>query len=503
MVYFYQKNVFVDQEEGTCNPFLFFLLFTFLFCIIPSVSKADGRPYKVKNIGSVASLTPINDSIYFWGDTANGEGLWTSDGTSTGTNEIYHMIGSRRFTLVNGNIFFTADENYDGNSELWLTDGTHDGTRQIKVINTYCQCDSISGLKSFKNLLFFSAFDPVYSWELWRSDGIAQGTAMVKNIHPEEQYEQGSGAAPDFEFQDHLYFAADDGTHGSELWVSDGTNVGTYIFDDINPGGQESHSAPSHFINFGDKFLFSAFTDSTGRELWISKGLVNGSNDGTLLLKDIFPGTKDGVANSSDPENLVLFEGKVYFIAADSYNPDNPSLKNYALWSTDGTPEGTSKVYGHPDWYGNYIPGQLTVVGDKLFFVAGDQVHQVEVWVSDGTASGTHLLKDIYPGRKDGFFDYPRGLTKVGASLYFAANDGRTGSELWKSDGTADGTVLVKDIVPGSDGSQPDEFVVTPSHLFFRVNSMELWAIDRNATSGIGQGSFWDLFLPAILSGKK
>jgi ELWxxDGT repeat protein len=91
-------------------------------------------------------------------------------------------------------------------------------------------------------------------------------------------------------------------------------------------------------------------------------------------------------------------------------------------------------------------------VGSTLFFTASDGVNGNELWKSDGTAAGTVLVKDIFPGLSG---PSPSSLTAVGNTLFFTANDGVNGNELWKSDGTAAGTVLVKDINPGSAPTPP------------------------------------------------
>ena len=113
-------------------------------------------------------------------------------------------------------------------------------------------------------------------------------------------------------------------------------------------------------------------------------------------------------------------------------------------------------------WY----PSNLTNVNGTLFFTADDGTNGAELWKSDGTAAGTALVKDIYPGSSR-YYDYwgnwryvpnssyPSDLTNVNGTLFFTADDGTNGRELWKSDGTAAGTVLVKDIRPGSTGSDP------------------------------------------------
>jgi len=95
-------------------------------------------------------------------------------------------------------------------------------------------------------------------------------------------------------------------------------------------------------------------------------------------------------------------------------------------------------------------PSLLTNVNGTLFFRAYDDVHGYELWKTDGTAMGTVLVKDINPGIAD---SSPYGLTNINGKLYFGANDGVNGEEIWKSDGTPAGTVLVKDIRAGAADS--------------------------------------------------
>ena len=93
-------------------------------------------------------------------------------------------------------------------------------------------------------------------------------------------------------------------------------------------------------------------------------------------------------------------------------------------------------------------PLNLQVCDGVLYFSATDGVLGQELWRSDGTPDGTYLLKDIRPtGSND---SYPGVMTVMSSTLYFSADDGIHGIELWRSDGTADGTYLVTDAVPGA-----------------------------------------------------
>src|SRR5262249_4921021 len=144
------------------------------------------------------------------------------------------------------------------------------------------------------------------------------------------------------------------------------------------------------------------------------------------------------------------------------------------LWRSDGTEGGTvlvkdinpNSAYGFP--VGSY-PHYLTDVAGTLFFAANDGPNSLQLWKSDGTGAATVPVKAINPGGvRNG--SLPNHLTAVNGTLYFTAFVPATGIELWKSDGTAAGTVLVKDINPGPAFSSPHELAFVNGVLFFAAN---------------------------------
>jgi ELWxxDGT repeat protein len=131
-------------------------------------------------------------------------------------------------------------------------------------------------------------------------------------------------------------------------------------------------------------------------------------------------------------------------------------------------------------------PGHLTDVNGTLFFTANDGTHGSELWKSDGTATGTVLVADINPGSTG---SNPTSLTNVNGRLYFAANDGTHGEELWQSDGTPAGTNMVADIIPGSTGSYPSGLTNVNGTLFFAANDgvhgTELWILPNGPSLAV------------------
>src|SRR5436305_12973316 len=107
-------------------------------------------------------------------------------------------------------------------------------------------------------------------------------------------------------------------------------------------------------------------------------------------------------------------------------------------------------------------------INNTIYFAADDGAHGSELWKSDGSTAGTSLVKDINPGLGA---SNPTGLTNINGILYFAANNGAGGMELWKSDGTAAGTVLVKDINAGAANSNPLNLINVNGTLFFQANT--------------------------------
>jgi len=426
-----------------------------------------------------AQLTKLDHKIYFTADDGqHGRELWQSDGSTTGTQMVTDInripVGQAvdqdtsaskltdhaspsSLTAINGKLYFAADDGQHG-KELWKSDGSAGGTVMIKDINTSTTDPAASSslpayLTAVSKRLFFTANDGQHGTELWLSDGTASGTHIVQDIHP------GPGnASPNnlTAIGTTLYFSATDGEHGYEVWKSDGTANGTIMLADINPQG---NAYPSAFTRLGDSLYFTADDGVNNRELWKS----DGTEIGTKMVRDIntTPAINGGKSIAS---GLLVVNDKLYFSADDGRN-------GIELWSSDGTLTGTQMVRDINPASSN--PSELTNVSGSLYFTADDGIHGAEIWKSDGSESGTIMIKDInlHADIKDGN-SYPSSLTASQGRLFFVAdNGGGSGEELWQTDGTPEGTIMIRDISndpsTNAGGSNPRDLVNIENMLFF------------------------------------
>lgn len=297
---------------------------------------------------------------------------------------------------------------------------------------------------------YLTAWDPEFGSEVWVTDGSASGTRRLRETYPGD-HPLGRGAVggtlalvPDSGL---VFFLADDGSRGVEVWRTDGTDAGTFSPRDVRPGnGGRWTFLPDDTVPLGRFLYFFQDSDSTiGRELW----RTDGTFAGTTLVAGLEPNFYGYAA--------AALGSSVYFLDLER------------LWKSNGTAAGTSVVKS----VGSGYPYALTAAGSRLFFAKGHQL-----WVSDGTSGGTVALFAFSPGTS------LSNLTASGDTLYFSADDGSNGRELWRSDGTTPGTGLVRDLRP-TGGSNPEMLVSAAGLLYFSAddgtNGRELWVTDGTA----------------------
>jgi ELWxxDGT repeat protein len=371
--------------------------------------------------------------------------LLISDGTDTGTHSIKSFYRISAMKVVNGKLFMIACDTLEHGNELWISDGTEAGTYLVKEINPALNASGVMyfifedySIVAFDNKVFFYGNDGTHGVELWKSDGTAAGTIMVKDINTisgadilELSYFpfgaiQASGGK--------LYFSANDGINGSELWCTDGTPANTHIVKDLIPLSGSGN--PRYLTAFNDKLCFWA-TDGIDSGIYITDGTDTGTH---LLATHIFtPNSEQAILN-----------GKLYFFA------DTPGVVGTsALWCTDGSAAGTAWVshafYGTTQYsYKSYLSAFLDTCNGKLCFGAAGNL-----WESDGVPGSTHLLKDL--SMLPGVCNTPTHITNFEGKIYMKATTTSGRVEIIESDGTDTGTHLLPH--PGSDFSTTSSFV--------------------------------------------
>jgi ELWxxDGT repeat protein len=428
----------------------------------------------------------VDDTVIYFN---YGSNLWKTNGTQEGTNRItdecYLLWGSvknKLIYLIDRNLYFAGG--VDSISvEPWISDGTETGTRLIKDIDQMPRFSGIEDPIIAGDKLYFNGTVQQYGKELWVSDGTPSGTVLLKDINP--------GESPSYpqsfiEFDGSLYFTATESLwqlymgviFPSGLWKTDGSETGTVKIKDIATRFSSSifpvTECPDK-VQLGDKFLFTAaiplIFDTCDVELWES----NGTADGTRLLKNIDPGVD--MANVYGKPNLYTPAGDIVFFAATTRETGTE------LWKTDGTPDGTimvSDLCSGPESSLSYDPEKSNFISfnTSLIFTPFDSIYGYELWISDGSEQGTHLINDINTGTGNTEVISP---LMVNNNLFFGTDDGIHGVELWKTDGTESGTSLVKDIHPSGSGFSQSVGEFNGIYFFLADDSAhgrELWKSD-------------------------
>ncbi len=347
-------------------------------------------------------------------------------------------------------LYFTASHpTYNGEVFRWTQAG---GVQQLKDINPngaarpegFAGCCTAMGPR-----VFFGAYKPGYGSELWMTDGTGVGTVMVKNINP------GSSSSTPWllqSFDDRVIFASNDGAHGVEPWITDGTSTGTFLLRDISAA--RSSSRPDRFTQLGDRMIFSAYDRVNGRSLWVT----DGTTPGTIQLKSFPSGS--GTLSSMD----FVRVGSLAFFAVGTTS----------LWKTDGTVQGTSLVT-------NAHVLDMCACGNELFVSSRGSSSGYNLLRTDGTTTGTVTIKSFIGSGISGATELTCSLDRV---FFRMSANPSIGNELYVTDGTSAGTYLVKDLEP-SGSSSPVELIAVGNGVCFRANvqsDLELWFSDGTAT---------------------
>ncbi|WP_439130704.1 ELWxxDGT repeat protein [Polaribacter sp.] len=411
----------------------------------------DQNNYEVK---SSAKPIELNGNLYLNARINNVLGAYKFDGTNfTQLTEPYFYLPK----IVNNKIYFYNQKN-SSNFTLWVTDGTAENTKEFLNLQVYSFLGSGYENSVVGDKLFFVGKNSDAGRELWVTDGTSEGTKLVKDINigtgssdPEDFYAAANGK---------MYFTAKTDANGRELYVTDGTESGTFMLKDFYSGT----SGGGFYIKELSNKICIAKKNGATDGLYISDGTTAGTTMSNSSIK-----SKKLIKTHND---LLYFEGS---IAGQDGN----------LIVSDGTLNGTKVLKNNLD----YESEEMVVFKNNLYF-RGNDGDNVELWKTDGSESGTTKVIDLDNNSAlEGSF--PGNFTVYNDELIFEATQfGVTGTELWKTDGTENGTQLIQDLATGSNNTTFYEFYPTENELLINLEQTselgrELYKYEGNNTASI------------------
>jgi ELWxxDGT repeat protein len=363
-------------------------------------------------------LTNVHGTVYFSASatgSTNGQ-LWKTDGTPAGT-VLVSSAPSTPADFMPGPSDTAYFESYGSKTRLfWKTDGTAAGTQQVGSVNETSSSVRATGwCAAGGDLFYFVTNSSSLTTQVWTYDGASPAARLVATI---PVWHFGQSVAVDAR---RVAVRFDENARGFQLWTSDGTAAGTGLIQ-----------------AFPNTFAFAGSIDGT---------LYLGENDrpaGQVSTESLYALRPASAPVNLAPANFagvsIPLGSSLYFAGADN-----------ELWATDGTAAGTRVVPGFGADPGDVpLPAAtpLAACGPGRFYYAASS----QVYVSDGTAAGTSLVHAFpaAPART------PRDFAATASGrLYFVADDGEHGEELWASDGAPDTTRLVADLSAATPTSTP------------------------------------------------
>ena len=482
-------QAFGSEAEGDCTP--------------PIVCPQPEPPAKIADIPASGSLSQnsamvaMDGILYFDANTPKSQ-LWKYDPSTDSISEITTISQSSSyggqvakyggFAILDHILYFDATESGEGtelwaysplNDTYWMIEGIRPGSGSSKP-------GSSTGLVPMSGKLWFNAEDGAQGSELWSYDPSTGSAEIVVDLFPGS-----SGSSPGVfsglvPISDRwLFFDADDGTSGIEPWVHDTLTGHTTLLGDINPG--TNPSLPGYLLPFmevGNHIIFDASNQTYGTELWaVNKTAQNWE---AILVCDIWHGSQSGQP-SSNSDNPAILGDRIYFSARDQ----NYGSELWSFNSADQTCTRNSDI--RPGSQGSN-PGSVSEgfhkIGGIIAFSANDGTSGNELWYYSPENSTSWLSADLttgvissYPGQYSGFTTTDEG------NAYFTASSNGVGYEPHVIDATDFSVSLLEDIRTGSHSSEAAKntgFVILNRDMYFDAKESssgnDLWVV-RNATN--------------------
>ncbi len=340
-----------------------------------------------------------NNELYFTVLDGGSTQVWAyNEGNPVKiTNNNGGSFSSASYPHVASTGVFMRLNNGNGN-ELGFFNGTGDAIEILDIrpgsSAGFLASSDLENMELLGDKLFFEADSSGSDDELWVSDGTAVGTFQVANTNP-----SGSGD-PDYleVHQGEMFFASED-ADGYQLWKSNGTVTGTVLVSDIFPGG---NGDITNLFSDGTTLYFSATNGTDGVELWKYDGTTSS------MVKDI------NTTGDSDPDNFTAFDGAVYFSADDGTGTK--------LWITDGTNAGTNSIASYFTSSADPIDVDDILVRDNELIFSGETTNGNELFRFNPSTLFVENLKtetiNIYPNPTSNYIMVPQSMVDYNYTIH-------------------------------------------------------------------------------------
>ncbi|SHK73043.1 T9SS type A sorting domain-containing protein [Epilithonimonas mollis] len=333
------------------------------------------------------------------------------------------------FAVLNGKLYFGATYSPTGSSigtELWESDGTDEGTKLVLDIYPGTSSSSPTNLFTFNNKIYFTGalnINGTNTSGLLLSYSPTDGLQTVSSVAKFGSYFTNAG--------NKLYFKA------NNTAVTPNTQRMFYLDETAQPVIADDNTTVMMIGTVAGQLIANAQYKTAANPTWYQLFNYNGTSFD--LLKNI------NTAATAYPQNFYYSSslGKTFFSTNGGSGQE--------LWMTDGTEAGTVQVKDINTFSASAgsTPNNFMEFNGKVYFAASDgSTTGTELYVTDGTEQGTHIVKDLYAGSSSSF---PEKLTVFGNKFYFLINNTGGARELWESDGTENGTKLVTAVAVASN----------------------------------------------------
>ncbi|HVT59871.1 MAG TPA: ELWxxDGT repeat protein [Thermoanaerobaculia bacterium] len=385
--------------------------------------------------------------------------LWVSDGTTAGTRPVSASapLDARQLTAVGERMFFLAPADRGDASQLWVSDGSAAGTLLLTRFST---STFLFALQPGRLRVYFQTTDELDGNRLWASDGTPAGTRPFAVVSPSFSFDSYYGPE---EIGGRLLFFRRESWTNFTLWATPEDDPGS--LEPLCPGICGSGYVTDR-VRVGERLLFLASDEFAGTDLWSSDATARG----TIRLKETCTGgPRIQHGPCADPGSLTLAGGAAFFKKS---SPTDGSRNE--LWRSDGTQAGTRRFTDRPIFY-----DQVAAIPGVIFFAAIDDHLDSEgygeLFASDEAAAGTRQLTDLSVPSSTLFQGLPSDIASAGGLFYFLAG----GRQIWRSDGSAAGTLPV----PGAPYSAGGFTAVGGAIYFVSPDSrdrLQLWVADAH-----------------------